>query len=187
MGFDSMIIRVSKPTEFDTSQVYSIDDIWKDGIAFTKISKKNAGLIRDIRPYSVTLKIREKHIMLEKIGRAYNIENIHAYLKSDESIEVHSSSDKILIIPKEEAQRFIKEQVKDYCVACKEEVLYWRRNYELSEFLDKYIDCIENNGYYILTEKVIEAYNKKAAYKGWKQISVEIPTEASALFYTENY
>lgn len=187
MGFDSMIIRVSKPTGFDTSKVYSFNDIWKDGLAFKKISKENEGLFRDIRPYSITVKIRERHIMSEEIGRAYNIENIFAYLKTDESIEVYSSSDKMLVIPQEDTLRFIKEQVEDYCIACKEEVVYWRRNYELSEFMGKYIDYIENGGYYILRKNVIEAYNKKAAYKGWTQIPVEIPTEASALFYTENY
>ena len=49
------------------------------------------------------------------------------------------------------------------------------------------LDCVENTGYYLLSEEVLTKFNAEAYENGWDMLPVEAPTEDSALFYWEWY
>lgn len=66
-----------------------------------------------------------------------------------------------------------------------EEVMYWRKEYGLQDWIHQMIHSnIENTGYYILEEEFIREYNKMNL--GY-QMPLIFVTGESALFYHEWY
>lgn len=72
-------------------------------------------------------------------------------------------------------------------VFVREKVAYWRKNYHVQGFFYDALDCVENTGYYLLSEEVLTKFNAEAYENGWDMLPVEAPTEDSALFYWEWY
>ena len=147
-------------------------------------------ILQQIRPYCKEIRIINHYYNLEKIGGDYGIENVrvcgwghdekgsYATFYGDEVRSFNIYDD--LIQSKYTIDR------EETCYVCsQEEVRYWRKAYDIQEWFHEHIPVhVENTGYYVLTEKILTAFNK--AFKDEK-LPVESPEDGQALVYWEWY
>lgn len=99
-----------------------------------------------------------------------------------------TAEDRIVDLTQEEIKnQFTDVREEDVLVYSKEEVAYWRKDYDVQDFFHDALGHVENTGYYRLDESVICDFNFEAAISRWQSLPIEAPTEDSALFYWEWY
>lgn len=73
------------------------------------------------------------------------------------------------------------DREETFFVCENDEIRYWRKEYDIQKwFHDNIPEPVENTGYYLLTEQILQVFNE--AYPNSK-LPVETPNENCALVY----
>lgn len=149
--------------------------------------------IQDLLPYTREVLVKTAYLNMEAVQKDYGLSE-RAY-----TCEWHGDGSLGLFDPDSEGGRHItltpgeiNEKYTVYvnektAVFVREKVAYWRKNYHVQGFFYDALDCVENTGYYLLSEEVLAKFNAEAYENGWDMLPVEAPTEDSALFFWEWY
>lgn len=198
MGLDMFVYRVSKP-HLDDELVYDYSDL--DGIiisaydvddpAVTELTSKSDVTVRkltDLLPYTQLVKVRFKEYDMKRIQKDFGLPE-QSYIGGSSSAKITVKSrngGKELEIPMSTVKKKYIVDVVENCLFAKcEEVMYWRKAYDVQAWFHGEIQPdVENVGYYILDEYLLKEYNEK--YPDYR-FPFEIPCGESALFYHEWY
>lgn len=189
MGLDQSIYRVSKPNIED--KVYTAEKISTMGLCRASVEEfeSDIHLVGQLKPYVVKRDVECKFYDVEKMIADYNLPkdshiwryggggiSIGGVTESGERVNQEISDDEI-------QEKYIKTEMLPHYIWAEEEVKYWRKCYELQDWIYENIDTADNTAYCILSTELIHAIND------WfgEDIPVEEPTEESALFYWEWY
>lgn len=182
MGLDQSIYRISKPNLED--RVFTIREL--NDYYVCRVDDVDETFL-EVIPYTIKRKVEYEMINIEKMFADKRIPN-HAYLSMTSS-ELYryrwrdGNEDKSIDIPtKEIIEKYVKNQIFDAYIYEQEELQYWRKNYEIQDYIYMETEA-DNCKYCLLTtdiqEKLIETYDA--------DFEVEAPTEESAIFYWEWY
>lgn len=189
MGLDQYIYRVKKPNIQD--KVYTSDELRRMDLSKISVEdfKNNPVLYEDLRPYVVKRDVECKFYDLKKIVSDYGLpQNSSIWMYSMKGIEISGTTkngervNKAISTEEIEA-KYVKTEILPYYIWEEEEVEYWRKHYDLQEWIYNNIYEVENTAYCILSTDLIKQLNKRFN----EDIPVEEPTEESALFYWEWY
>lgn len=183
MGLDMYIYRATKPQTNETMIYTPLD--------FTvSISEKEIedDMYDQIFPYLTEVQVKAEYYDMDKIRRDYELSAKASLSRvSPEGIGVSDSiSGKTVSISQEDVDaKYTRTDIEKHFVCNLERVHYWRKAYDVQEWFHDNLsaDYIENCGYYILSEELIEDFNESFN----EYIEPEKPDEESALFYHEWY
>lgn len=198
MGLDMFVYRVSKP-HLNDALVYDYNDL--DGIVIrasdiddptiTEITSKRDVTDRkltDVLPYTQLVKVRLEEYDMKRIRQDFGLpEQSYICMISNAKIVVKSrdGSKKVEIPMSTIEEKYIVDIVENCLVANCDEVMYWRKAYDVQAWFHGEIPTVvENVGHYILEEELLDAYNER--YPDNK-LPFEVPNKEYALFYHEWY
>lgn len=185
MGLDMGIYRLSKP-KFDKNKVYKRSDI--NGIILSD-EDIELPMFAQMIPFCQKIDIINQYYDMGKIRRDYGLfNNTHIFMLNSQSVGI-TDGEKDVTIPNGVIDEKYTLSKQESCYVCyREEVLYWRKAYDIQSWFyailkEKTNSDVENTGYYLLTDEIIEAFN------------LEYPdhhitpddSDDSALFYWEWY
>ena len=190
MGLDQYIYRISKPKLAEC--VYTSKEI--GSMNFNKVSvvdfETNANLFKSLLPYVVKRDVECEFYDTEKMISDYNLpNNSRIWRYSSNEIELSGTRENgervSQVISYEEIDaKYIKTKIQPYYIWKEEEEYYWRKHWDIVDWLEKTMKkTIENTGYYKLNKTIIKRLNSKFKCN----IPEESATEESALFYWEWY
>ena len=190
MGLDSYVFRVFKPEELE-DRVYSLEEIKALGLSAYLAEYQDEPIFLELKPYCVRARIESPYINMQSIRATYGFgENADVVaLCSDGAITVSErcpdgSYHRQEISGEEMREKHLENRVEEHNVFRKEQVAYWRKDYEVEDFfMENHEDGIENTGFYILDLETIMEFN----YYFPRMLPEEEPSEDSALFYWEWY
>lgn len=188
MGLDMYVYMAKKPV-MSESKLYDYYDV--DGLIIDE-EEIDSEMYRQIKPYCSKIRILNHYMNLEHIARDNNLREVHmcGFWNGEYQFEDADSREAfpkkyINVSPEEMKQKYTVDREGIAYVSCLEEVMYWRKEYRLQDWIHQMIHSnIENTGYYILEEEFIREYNKMNPGYQMPLISV---TGESALFYHEWY
>lgn len=185
MGLDMNIYRCRRPVVDDT-RIYDREEL--NGIILNEEDIKEE-MYAQLIPYCVKVRILNSYYDMEKIRKDYGLsDQAHICMLSYEGIGIsnHPNKSKDIKISREEInEKYTLNKIEMCYFTETEEVAYWRKNYDIQGwFHDNISSNVENTGYYLLDEELLEDFN--AAYPD-DAVQVEAPDETSALFYWEWY
>lgn len=188
MGLDQYIFRVKKLELAD--RLYTSEELSTMGLDKIPAEHFDNEMYKQLKPYAVKRDVLCKLYDTAKIIEDYNMPNgshIWSYCGNEITIGGYDANNQRVdkTITRDEIERkYIKTEIIPYYIFSTEEVWYWRKNYDLAEWLDDNMKCTrENTGYYKLTKTLIKRINSKFKAK----IPEESATKESALFYWEWY
>lgn len=183
MGLDQSIYRISKPELED--RVFKRNEL--NYYNYCSVDENEEYLHEEILPYVVIRKVETEMMDLEKMFADKGIPN-HANLgmmcseyykyywedgEERKSIEVKVS---------EITEKYIKTEILDMYIWEQEELYYWRKNYEVQDYIYDVVEA-ENCKYCLLStdiqRELIDTYGAN--------FEVEENTEDSGIFYWEWY
>lgn len=190
MGLDQYIFRIKKLELSD--RLYTTEDISKMGLNRVSVEDftKHQDMYKQLEPYAVKRDIVCQLYDVEKMIADYNLPSnscIWRYCGDNITIggyNVDGNRVDQTITCDEIDRKYTKTEIIPHYIFATEEVWYWRKNYDLAEWLSVNMkNLIENTGYYKLTKTLIKRINSK--FK--TTIPEESATKESALFYWEWY
>lgn len=190
MGLDQYIYRVSKPNL--ENRMYTAEEIALIG-NLHRVSvvdfETNTCLYEELTPYTIKRDIECKFYDVEKMITDYNLpKNSYIWRYGGGGITIGGRDDNgenvnQEISDNEIREKYTKTEVVPHYIWKAEEVQYWRKHYELQDWIYDNIDEVDNTAYCILSADLIEELNE--TFK--ECIPEKDPTEESALFYWEWY
>ena len=189
MGLDMSVYRIHKPN-LDKGKVHDMDDL--DGIVLAD-KEISSPMFRQLFPYCQKVRILNHYYDLKKIGEDYGITDPHIggwkcddngsstyiYGSKNGNSEHFEISDDLI------QSKYVIDREETCYVCVRDEVRYWRKAYDIQEWFHENIpEPVENTGYYILTEEMLEAFNKEFPED---ELPVEAPSSNEALVYWEWY
>lgn len=180
MGLDQYIFRVKKLNLEDRE--YTSEEIENLGYskAFVDEAADEYDLIEQLIPYTATRQVSCKFINNAKIRKDYNLpDDIHVNMYSSDGIMFGD----VLIPLNVVGEKYTVTQTKPCYIWKTEEEAYWRKNYDLQEWIYETLENVQNTGYYLLDAEIINELNETFN----ENIPDEDPTDEEALFYWEWY
>lgn len=189
MGLDMYVYRIQKPG-LDAEKVYDRNEI--EGVVLHK-DEIGEPMYRQLLPYCDELRVIIHYYDLDKIKEDYGLSEVYVSgysyddkggrtfisgVKNGENFRAEIEDDVI-----QEKYIINKEEL---CYVCHtDEVQYWRKEYDIQDWLHDSIGCnVENTGYYILDEELRSNFNSEFP-------EVPLPNEKTpdqyAYFYWEWY
>ena len=190
MGLDAYIYRISKPDLPERALTREKLSAMLLSSASVEAFENNINLYRQLKPYVVKRDVTYGELNLEKIISDYNLPpDSHIYFYSSNEI-IMSGVDKNC----NEVRRTISGDIirRDYIITVtkpfyiweEKEEAYWRKNWDLVEWLEYTMKKpLENTGYYRLNKTLIHRINRKFG----SHASEESATEDCAMFYWHWY
>lgn len=191
MGLDMNVYMIQRPV-LDSGKVYDSNDFNDDEIVIRE-AEINEPLYRQIIPYCTKVQVVNHYYNLAEIGRDYGMTEVHIggwscdkngsrtsfYGCKNGKNEHLTLSDDLI------DSKYTIDREEICCVCVREEIRYWRKAYDIQEWFHEHIsEQVENTGYYILTEEMIRAFNKRFPED---KLPVEAPDVNGALVYWEWY
>jgi hypothetical protein len=189
MGLDQYIFRVKKPNLED--RVYTHEELGNLCLhsAYLKDVAEAPELIEQLIPYAVVRNVEAQFINKAKIIEDYNLPD-NAYISYMSSVEVkyrgkdNDGNDISVTIDYNEIEKkYIATEILPCYVWDAEEIQYWRKEYDLQDWIYQNINNVQNTGYYILNAEMIRELNSLFD----EHLPKEDPDDESALFYWEWY
>lgn len=190
MGLDQNIYRVRKPNL--ENKVYTSEEISviKDLNRVSVEEFENCmNLFGDLVPYVVKRDVECQFYDVDKMIADYNLpKNVGIWRlggggitiggtdKDGNRINQEFSDDEI-------QEKYVKTEILPHYIWKQEEVKYWRKHYDLQDWVYENIEDVDNTAYCILDKGLIMDLNEMFN----EYIPVEEPTDESALFYWEWY
>lgn len=190
MGLDAYIYRISKPDLPERAFTREELSAMPLSRASVEAFENNINLYRQLKPYVVKRDVTYSDINLEKIISDYNLPpDSYIYFYSLDKIVI-SGVDKNC---NEVSQTISGDNImRDYLITItepyyiwkEEEEAYWRKNWDLVEWLERTMKKpLENTGYYRLNATLIHRINSKFG----SHATEESATKESAMFYWHWY
>lgn len=190
MGLDQYIYRVRKPQlEERVYTSFEIDSMTNMRRAFLEDAEQEMELIEQLLPYTVIRDVESRFINSKKIFEDYNMpDNAHMCYMSNIEItyagtDANGKRIEHTISMREIEEKYTVTKVLPCYIWESEEIQYWRKHYELQDWIYAHINGVQNTGYYILDNELIREMNKEFD----EHIPKEDPDDESALFYWEWY
>lgn len=189
MGLDQYIFRIKK-AELEERD-YKADELRDMGLNFISLTAayKNLNLYSQLLPYTIQRSVSDEFINMEKIIEDYNLpKDSYIGMISYANIVVRGKNDNGECVEQEIYReeidaKYTITKTELYHIWTSEEVMYWRKHYDLQDWIYETIDDVDNTGYYILDAETIRELNREFE----ECIPIEEPTDESALFYWEWY
>lgn len=190
MGLDQYIYRAKKPQlEERVYESAEIDSMLNMHRVFLVDAEDEMDLIEQLLPYTVVREVKAKFMDDKKMFADHGIPK-NAYMCYMSSVEItytwtdeNGKRNEKTIAMREVDEKYTIEKVLPCYIWESEEVQYWRKHYELQDWIYDHIDGVQNTGYYILDADLIRELNKEFD----EHIPKEDPDDESALFYWEWY
>ena len=189
MGLDQYVYKISKIGL--EKRTYTSAEIRELGLSCVMVDEANEykQLYAELIPYTIKRDVSAEFLDMEKIIADYN-------LPSNSSVGM-MSYDKITLSGKNENGEYIRQditrdeienkytitKINPYYIWKEKQVAYWRKHYDLQDWIYDELGDVDNTGYYMLNADVIKALND--AFD--EDVPVMEPTKDSALFYWEWY
>ena len=157
MGLDQYIFRISKPQL--EGRVYRADEL----SGFTRVSaldfETNVSLYKHVEPYAVKRDVVCELYDTEKMIADYNLpKDSYIYMYNPEGIRIGGQD----ISNEEVNSKYTKTEIIPFYIWNEKEEYYWRKNYELAEWISNNIKGgTKNCGYYRLNKTLIKRLNSK--------------------------
>ena len=182
MGLDQNIYRISRPNLED--RVFKRNEL--DNYLLCRVADVDEAFL-EVIPYTTKRKVEYEMINIERMFTDKGIPN-HAYLGMCSS-EVYEYCWKngneyksVEVSTKEIAEKYVENKIFDTYICEQEELQYWRKNYNVQDFIYDELDA-DNCKYCLLnTDIQSELINTYGA-----EFEVEENTEESGIFYWEWY
>lgn len=189
MGLDQNIYRIKKPNI--DNRVYTTEEISAMGLSKSSVTEFEncVNLLGQLTPYIVKRDVECKFYDVDKMIADYNLPkdsyiwkygfggiNICGKTENGERIDKAISDNEL-------QEKYIKMETLPHYIWKEEEVQYWRKNYELQDWIYEHINTADNTAYCLLNTYLINELNATFG----EDIPVEEPTDESALFYWEWY
>ena len=189
MGLDQNIYRVSKPNI--ANGVYTAETISTMGLCKASVEEfeNDKRLLCQLMPYVVKRDVECQFYDVEKMLSDYNLpKNSYIWSYGGGGITISGTDengDRVdqRISDAEIQEKYVKTETLPHYIWDQDEVKYWRKNYDLQDWVYENVDGVDNTAYCILSTELINEIN----YMFDANIPVEAPTEESALFYWEWY
>lgn len=181
MGLDQSLIRVSRPSV--VNRVYERGEL--EGVLLLEEDAQSV-LYSDILPYTVPVMVRNRYYNMQKIRADHGLSE-RAYIGcwgSGGCTVCDADSELQVFLDRATLERdYIEARVERMLYAQTEEIYYWRKHYDVQEWVWNEIGNVENTGYYVLDARVQrELYDEFGI-----DLEVEEPSETSAICYWEWY
>ena len=189
MGLDQYIYRIKKlelSERLYTSEELGAMDLNKIVVEDFENHKELYG---QLEPYAVKRDVLCKLYDIEKMIADYNLpgnSHIWRYCGNEITISGYDANNQRIdqtISYDEINRKYTKTEIIPYYLFSTEEVCYWRKHYDLQDWVYENIDNVDNTAYCILDTGLIQDLNEIFD----ADIPVEEPTDESALFYWEWY
>lgn len=190
MGLDQYIYRISKPNLED--KVFTISELGSMGCVPIPATdfEANTNLYRQLKPYTVKRNVERMYYKVAEMIADYNLpSNSYIWYQSFDKIalqgtDVNGNSVSQDISTREVNSKYIGTEIVPYYIFSEEEEAYWRKNWDLVDWLEHAMKKpIENTGYYRLNATLIHRINSKFG----SHVTEESATEDSAMFYWHWY
>ena len=160
MGLDQYLYRVTKPEGVRKNRVYDEGDALLNGCAIINAKEIDSDMYVALKPFTVPIKVLSSCIDMDKIRKDFNLSD-EAYVGSFYSSKYHiydkeSESANVVITDTEMKENYTSIQYQDIYVCKCEQIHYWRKNYEISDFLNDQIPNLENCGFYPINRNLAE-------------------------------
>lgn len=190
MGLDQYIFRIKKAEL--SERLYTSEELGTMG--FNRIPaedfEEHEDRYKHLKPYAVKRDVVCQFYDVEKMIADYNLPKdsyIWKHTHDNITISGYDANDNRIdqVISRDEInKKYTKTEIVPHYIFSTEDVWYWRKNYDLAEWLDANMKCaVKNTGYYKLTKTLVKRINSKFKAK----IPEESATKESALFYWEWY
>lgn len=198
MGLDMFVFRARRPT-VDASLIYDSQNT--PGNLTMEEKDINLSAYQQLKPYCEKIRILRHDINYEKIAKDNDLKKVRlvyqcsdfCLFEDDEieedlaktyiSIANHDYTEYISISKEDIDEKYDISKEDVVYVTELEEILYWRKEFEVQDWFHYSLRTrVENTGFYILDEEIINKYNKK-----YKDNQLPEPTKDTALFYHEWY
>lgn len=196
MGLDMYVRRVSKP-HLDERKVYYPDELYQ----YSVIKKEDFSeeMYGDLLPYMQPIRFASRSYDTDRIAiefgitkpRPYGYSN--GYILFDDGNDLSENRKRIEISSRDIDEKYTVWSMDSGYAFSTEEVAYWRKAYDVQEFMHSRIRRdVLNCGYYLLNEEIIGDYDLTFRLPfeddGYAvNIPHEPPSEETALFYHEWY
>lgn len=188
MGLDQYIFRIKKAEL--SERLYTSEELSTMDLNKIPAEDFDNDMYKQLKPYAVKRDVLCKFYDVKKMIEDYNLPNgsrIWSYCGDQITIGGYGINNQRVdqTITRDEIDRkYTKTEIIPHYIFSTEEVWYWRKNYDLAEWLsDNMKQPPENTGYYKLTKTLVKRINSK--FK--TEIPEESATKESALFYWEWY
>ena len=190
MGLDMYVYRIRKAKLEDRE--YTTEELSKLGLGYVSVkdAESDMHLFAQLLPYTIKRNVSAQFYNVKQIIEDYNLpKDSHIGMISYERIVVGGRTDSGEYVSqevfREEIEKKYIETITDiyYVWEREEEVAYWRKHYDLQDWIYDNVEGVDNTGYYILNAETIRELNKKFD----ECLPEEDPTDESALFYWEWY
>lgn len=189
MGLDQNIYRVSKPNL--ENKVYTAEEICAIELCKASVEEfeKDIYLLGQLKPYVVKRDVECQFYDRDKMIADYNLPKDAGIWRFGGGGVTIGGADKDgnridqVISDAEIQEKYIKTETLPHYIWKQEEVKYWRKYYDLQDWVYENVENVDNTAYCILDKGLIMDLNEMFN----EDIPVEEPTDESALFYWEWY
>ena len=162
MGLDQYMFRCSKP-KVKEGRVYERGDSLIDNCVFVPKDEIDSPAYRSLKQFSVPIKMEENVYDVEKMAENYDMNKEKCHICGIIGGDIHiTDGNKEKEIKEEEVNAiYTKTIVCDIFVCKTEQVLYWRKAYDVSELMNQKLPFeLENCGFYPVNRDVAESLNE---------------------------
>ena len=186
MGLDQYIYRIRKPQLEE--RTYTSSELSSLGLSFTSAIdfETNTNLYKSLTPYTTKRDVQHELYDTERMIADYNLpSNSYIWYQAHDSIQIagtNENGERInQVISHEDVEnKYIKTEIALYYIWEEDEEWYWRKNWDLVDWLEHTMKKpIENCGYYKLNKTLIHRINSKFD----AVVAEESATTESAPFY----
>jgi hypothetical protein len=155
MGLDQYMFRVSKVKGIRKGRSYERDDSLLEGCIFIPAEEIDEDMYVALKPFATPIKMSDQVYNMERIIKDYNLSD-DAYIGSfiGGTITVTSGDKRVSISDEEVHAKYITTRFRDIYAVASEEIYYWRKAYEISEFMNDAVGPVENCGFYAVNRDV---------------------------------
>ena len=166
MGLDMHVFKIRKAI-LNEKRAYTTQELRERGISYVSLedAKENIDLYRQILPYTTKADVTADFYDVQKIIADYDLpKNSHIGMMSYDKIIVagtDANGDYIRqeVTREEIEEKYILTKTEIYYIWKSEEVAYWRKHYDLQDWIYDVLGNVENTKYCYLDEETIKELN----------------------------
>lgn len=184
MGLDMYIMKVKKPT-MNLDNVKTKNELLELGFSLIPTKKVlETTKYDDLKEYFVSVTVKVDCIDIEKIQKEFNIDEVSGYSRTSEELTISDDEgNKVKLTMNEVTKNYSYSKDETFYVFEEEEVHYWRKAFDIQNYLYEKYPCIENCGYTEIYPETLYEINDRFD----EGIEVKYLEDDEAYFYHEWY
>ena len=189
MGLDQYVFRVKKAEledrEYTTNELSGLDVNYVSA----KNVEENEEFYAQILPYAIKRDVSYLTYDVDNMISDYNLpSNSRIWMSCYDRIEFCGTDENgervTKVITREEIEeKYTLVETEPHYIWDQKEIAYWRKNYDLQDWVYDALDNVDNTKYCILNKDTIREINRAFG----EHLPLREPTKRSALFYWEWY